>query len=61
MHLLKNNPNKHKLAEEALLDSYILSMTEKKLISKSNLSFFSILCNLKMDNFEFIDNNTYYK
>jgi hypothetical protein len=61
VHLLKNNYNKHKLAAEAILDSYILSLTEKKLITKSNVSAFSILCNLKKDNFEFIDNHIHHK
>lgn len=61
VHHLPNNFNKHKLASEAILDSYILSLTEKKLITKSNLSTFSILCNLKIDNFEFVDNCIHYR
>lgn len=61
VHLFANDDIKHKIASEAVLDSYILSLTDKKLITKSNVSAFSVLCNLKIDNFEFIDNHIFRK
>lgn len=60
VHMMPTNDYSHILAPQAILDSYLLSLTTKKLVTKSNLSTFSILCNLKVDNFEYIDNNIHY-
>jgi hypothetical protein len=61
LHLLPKNEYTHKLAKQAIQDAYILSMVTKKIITKSNLSTFSILCNLKRDNFVYIDKHINYK
>jgi len=60
LHMLPLNDNRHLLAPQAILDSYLLSLTTKKIVTKSNLSTFSILCNLKFDNFIYIDKNIAY-
>lgn len=48
------------IAKEVVLDSYLLSLTDKKIITKSNVSTFSVLCNLKQDNFVYIDKHKIY-
>jgi hypothetical protein len=61
VHVIRNEENMHKLARQAVMDAYILSMTDKKIVTKSNVSTFSILCNLKKDNFIYIDKNINYE
>jgi len=60
IHFLSNIENRYVLAPQAILDSYILSLTQKKIVTKSNLSTFSILCNLKVDNFLYVDKDINY-
>ena len=48
------------LAEQVIRDSYLLSKTNFKMITRSNVSYFSLLCNLNKDNFKFIDNHIDY-
>jgi len=55
-----NLPNKTKLAEEVLIDSFLLSLTDFKLITQSNVSTFSLLCDLK-DNFRYLDKHVQYR
>jgi len=50
----------HRLATEVIRDSYLLSKTDYKLISRSNVSLFSLICNLNKDNFRYIDNHVTY-
>jgi len=49
------------IAEEVIKDSFLLSLTDYKLITKSNVSTFSLLCNLKENNFRYVDNNITYR
>lgn len=48
------------IAKEVVIDSYLLSLTDKKIITKSNVSTFSVLCNLSEDNFVYIDKHKIY-
>jgi hypothetical protein len=48
------------LAAQVVADAMLLSFTDKKLITKSNVSTFSALCNLKPDNFIYIDKGINY-
>jgi len=56
-----NNVGPEVIATEVLRDAYFLSLTDFKLITRSNVSIFSLLCNLKIDNFRFIDNHITYR
>lgn len=56
----ENSVNGHRLATEVIRDSYLLSKTTYKLISRSNVSLFSLLCNLDKENFRYIDNHITY-
>jgi len=49
------NYEKIKLAEEVLIDSYCLSLTDYKFICNSNVSTFSLLCNYNENNFLYVD------
>ena len=60
VHLLQDNPYRHLLAAQVVADAMLLSFTDKKLITKSNVSTFSALCNLKPDNFIYIDKGINY-
>lgn len=51
----------HKLATDIITDSYLLSKTSFKLITRSNVSTFSLLCNLNEHNFKYIDNHITYR
>ena len=48
------------LSKDVLLDSYLLSKTDYKIITRSNVSTFSLLCNLQKDNFRYIDSHITY-
>jgi hypothetical protein len=52
--------NREKLAQDVIIDSILLSQTNKKIVTQSNVSYFSILYNLNYDNYEFIDNRVKY-
>jgi len=52
--------DKEKLSLDVIRDAYLLSMTDFKIVTKSNVSTFSLLCNLKEDNFIYIDNQISY-
>jgi hypothetical protein len=52
-------PNKSKLAEEVIIDSVLLSLTDFKLITKSNVSTFSLIYNLNND-FKYMDKHINY-
>lgn len=54
-----NLPNKSKLAEEVIIDSILLSLTDFKLVSRSNVSTFSLLYNLN-ENFKYMDKHIHY-
>jgi hypothetical protein len=47
--------DKIKLAEQVLIDSYCLSLTDYKLICNSNVSTFSLLSNYDENNYKYID------
>jgi hypothetical protein len=53
--------NREKLARDVIRDSILLSQTNKKIVTQSNVAYFSILYNLTYDNYEFIDNHIKYK
>lgn len=50
----------HTMATDVIRDSYLLSKTKFKLITKSNVSSFSLLCNLDVDNWRYIDDHVFY-
>lgn len=52
--------DKEKLSLDVIRDAYLLSMTDFKIVTKSNVSTFSLLCNLKEDNYIYIDNQISY-
>ncbi len=52
--------DREKLAQDVIIDSILLSQTNKKIVTQSNVSYFSILYNLNYDNYEFIDNHIKY-
>jgi hypothetical protein len=54
-----NLPNKSKLAEEVIIDSVLLSLTDFKLVTRSNVSTFSLLFNLN-ENFRYMDKHIRY-
>jgi hypothetical protein len=58
LHFL-NLPNKSKLPYEVILDSVLLSLTDYKLITRSNVSTFSLLYNLN-ENFKYLDSHIRY-
>jgi hypothetical protein len=58
---LGGNPGKEQIAEEVIKDAFILSQTDFKLITRSNVSTFSLLCDLKQDNFLYIDDHIRYE
>jgi hypothetical protein len=60
VHLLQENPNRHLLAAQVVADAMLLSFTDKKLITMSNVAWFSCLCNLKPDNFIYMDKGIHY-
>jgi hypothetical protein len=51
----------HTLSTDVIRDSYLLSKTKFKLITKSNVSTFTLLCNLEEDNFKYIDKHINYR
>lgn len=51
--------DKNKLAKDVITDSVLLSLTDFKLITRSNVSTFSLLYNLN-ENFKYIDNHIEY-
>jgi hypothetical protein len=57
----KEIPYREKLAYDVLRDAIMLSLCNFKLVSKSNVSTFSLLCNLNIDDFEYIDNTIEYR
>lgn len=57
---LTSNPGVEVIAEQVIRDSFILSQTDYKLITRSNVSAFSLLCNLQHDNFKFLDDDIIY-
>jgi predicted amino acid racemase len=54
-----NLPNKTKLAEEVITDSVLLSLTDFKLVTRSNVSTFSLIYNLN-ENFRYMDKHIHY-
>jgi hypothetical protein len=52
--------NKDKLASDVIRDVILLSQTNKKLVTHSNVSYFSILFNFDPQNYEFIDKHIKY-
>ena len=50
-----NNVNRYKIADEVLTDAILLSLTDFKLLTKSNVSTFSNICNLEKDTFTYMD------
>ncbi len=50
-----NNVNRYKIAEEVITDAILLSLTDFKLLTKSNVSTFSNICNLEKDTFTYMD------
>jgi len=47
--------DKYKIAEEVMTDAILLSLTDFKLLTKSNVSTFTNIYNLKKDTFEYMD------
>ena len=50
-----NNVDRYKISEEVVTDAILLSLTDFKLLTKSNVSTFSNICNLKKDTFTYMD------
>jgi hypothetical protein len=50
-----NYVDRYKIAEEVVTDAILLSLTDFKLLTKSNVSTFSNICNLKQDTFTYMD------
>jgi hypothetical protein len=50
-----NHVDRYKIAEEVVTDAILLSLTDFKLLTKSNVSTFSNICNLKQDTFTYMD------
>jgi hypothetical protein len=57
----RGDVNPEKIANDVLTDAYLLSLTDYKLITRSNVSTFSLLCNLQKDNFRLIDKHIFYR
>jgi hypothetical protein len=57
----RHDVSPEKIAYDALRDSYLLSLTDYKLVTRSNLSTFALLCNLQKDNFRLIDKHIFYR
>lgn len=55
-----DNVNRYKIAEEVVTDAILLSLTDFKLLTKSNVSTFSNICNLKEDTFTYMDKFVHY-
>lgn len=53
--------NKNELSDNVLKDSILLANTDFKLVTKSNVSTFSLLCNLESFNFDYIDKHIIYR
>jgi len=53
-------PQREKLGYDVLFDAIMLSLCDFKIVTKSNVSIFSLLCNLKEDSFEYIDKHLKY-
>jgi hypothetical protein len=47
--------NKEKLAEDVIKDAILLSLCDFKIVTRSNVSSFSLMCDLQKDNFNYID------
>jgi hypothetical protein len=47
--------DRYKIAEEVITDAILLSFTDFKLLTKSNVSTFSNICNLEQDTFTYMD------
>jgi|LakMenE01Jun11ns_1017448.scaffolds.fasta_scaffold9877242_2 hypothetical protein len=60
LHYNNTSVLKEKLAEDVITDAILLSLCDFKIVTKSNVSTFSLLCNLDLYNFEYIDNGIQY-
>jgi hypothetical protein len=49
------------IAQQVIRDSYYLSQCDYKLITRSNVSTFTLLCNLNENDFKFLDNDIKYR
>lgn len=54
------NPGPEIIASQVLRDAILLSKTDYMLLTRSNVSLFSLMCNLQKDNFKYIDNHITY-
>lgn len=54
------NPGIELIAEQVIRDAYYLSQSNFKLITRSNVSTFTLLCNLNDNDFKFLDNDVKY-
>jgi len=55
IHLPESEVDRYKIAGEVVTDAILLSLTDFKLLTKSNVSTFSNICNLKQDTFTYMD------
>ena len=55
IHFSENEVDRYKIAEEVVTDAILLSLTDFKLLTKSNVSTFSNICNFKQDTFTYMD------
>lgn len=59
LHLSNIFPKK-KLGEDVVRDAYLLSLSTKKILTQSNVSYFAAITNLKDTSYEFIDKHITY-
>jgi hypothetical protein len=57
----RDDLNKFNLAEEVFKDAILLSKTDHKILTKSNVATFSNICNLQKNSFTYIDKNKIYQ
>jgi hypothetical protein len=49
------------LSRQVMRDAFYLSQCDYKLVTRSNVSTFTLLCNLNQDDFKFLDNDIKYR